>query len=395
MTAQRRTVVSGYTAVLVTLLAAVLVLAACGTGAKQTTTGHHPAAAATEPTFPLRAGERMLSVQMTRPYRPAAPHGGTDDYRCFLLDPHLTQRAFLTGVGFMPGNPDVVHHAILFQVPAAQVKAAETKDAQTPGDGWTCFGGTGIPAPPGSADSTGNGGWLDAWAPGGEPVTYADGLGIPVDAGSRVVLQVHYNLLAGDQPDQTGVRLRLTPATAKITPLETVLFAAPVELPCTAAEHGPLCNRDAAVKDVVSRFGAENARTITGLQQYCGGDPKHPRAGATQHCDQRAPFAMTVRAAAGHMHLLGRSVTVTVNPGTPQERVIVDVPQYDFDHQGLRPLAQPVQIHKGDTVRVTCTHDAKLRSMLPALQKLPPRYVVWGEGTSDEMCLGILSVTRP
>jgi hypothetical protein len=75
--------------------------------------------------------------------------------------------------------------------------------------------------------------------------------------------------------------------------------------------------------------------------------------------------------------------------------VIVDVPQYDFDHQGLRPLAQPVQIHKGDTVRVTCTHDAKLRSMLPALQKLPPRYVVWGEGTSDEMCLGILSVTRP
>jgi hypothetical protein len=42
------------------------------------------------------------------------------------------------------------------------------------------------------------------------------------------------------------------------------------------------------------------------------------------------------------------------------------------------------------TVTVTCTHDATLRDRLPALQGLPPRYVVWGEGSTDEMCLGIL-----
>ena len=28
-------------------------------------------------------------------------------------------------------------------------------------------------------------------------------------------------------------------------------------------------------------------------------------------------------------------------------------------------------------------------------KQLPPRYVVWGEGTTDEMCLGLLLVTRP
>ncbi|MFG1704973.1 hypothetical protein ACFLIM_17435 [Nonomuraea sp. M3C6] len=28
-------------------------------------------------------------------------------------------------------------------------------------------------------------------------------------------------------------------------------------------------------------------------------------------------------------------------------------------------------------------------SKVPQLQKLPARYVVWGDGTSDEMCLGI------
>ena len=41
----------------------------------------------------------------------------------------------------------------------------------------------------------------------------------------------------------------------------------------------------------------------------------------------------------------------------------------------------------GDTVRVTCRHDASLRDG-------EPRYVVWGEGTTDEMCLGVLQVTR-
>jgi hypothetical protein len=104
---------------------------------------------------------------------------------------------------------------------------------------------------------------------------------------------------------------------------------------------------------------------------------------------------MTIRLAAGHMHLLGRSIRLTLDPGTPRERVILDVPSYDFDRQGARPLAQPIALHPGDVVRVTCTHDARVRAMVPMLAAQPPRYVVWGDGTSDEMCLGILAVTRP
>ena len=36
-----------------------------------------------------------------------------------------------------------------------------------------------------------------------------------------------------------------------------------------------------------------------------------------------------------------------------------------------------------------------LRDKLPAFHGQPDRYVVWGEGTQDEMCLGILTVTHP
>jgi hypothetical protein len=94
------------------------------------------------------------------------------------------------------------------------------------------------------------------------------------------------------------------------------------------------------------------------------------------------------------MHLLGRSIKVELNPGTPQAKILLDVPIYNFDDQGARALPQPLKVNRGDTLRVTCTHDAGLRKMLPALKDVGPRYVVWGEGTSDEMCLGIVTWTK-
>ena len=87
------------------------------------------------------------------------------------------------------------------------------------------------------------------------------------------------------------------------------------------------------------------------------------------------------------MHLLGRSIKIELNPGTARAVTVLDVPQYNFDDQAVRPLATPITVKSGDAIRVTCTHDAGLRR-LP--QPLPPRYVVWGDGTSDEMCVGLL-----
>ncbi len=93
------------------------------------------------------------------------------------------------------------------------------------------------------------------------------------------------------------------------------------------------------------------------------------------------------------MHLRGRSITIEVNPGQPDAQVLLNVPVYDFDNQGTQPLPEPVRVDPDDTVRVTCTHDNGLSELIPELQSQEPRYVVWGEGTTDEMCLGILIST--
>jgi len=49
-----------------------------------------------------------------------------------------------------------------------------------------------------------------------------------------------------------------------------------------------------------------------------------------------------------------------------------------------------VKVQPGDKVQFTCTYDPTLASELPALRKAPAHFVTWGDGSSDEMCLGLL-----
>ena len=338
---------------------------------------------------PLRSGERRVKVAMPEAYTPSAPYGtGTDDYRCFVLDPHLTKDAFLTGLNILPGTPSVVHHVILFRLPPSSMAAAEDKDAAEPGEGWTCFGDTGLRA---EGETMDDAPWLGAWAPGGSEQVMADDVGVPMERGSKVIMQVHYNLLAGPKPDVTTAELRLAPKSKDLAALETVLMPAPVELPCRAGhDTSPLCDRSTALADVRNRFGSEVGMTADYLHLLCG----QIRPGDVQTCDRTMQEPAVIRAAAGHMHLLGRSIKIEIDPGTPKARTVLDIKNWDFDNQGSKPV-KPVKLEPGDTVRVTCRHDQSLRDLLPAFDGQPERYVMWGEGTTDEMCLGLLLVTRP
>jgi hypothetical protein len=350
--------------------------------------GHGPGDAAPTRSRPLRDGERFLELAMPASYTPSAPTGkGTDDYRCFLLDPGLDEDAFITGIDVLPGNADVVHHVILFRVPPQSQGAAVSLDMQEEGQGWTCFGGTGVGGAGAELDDAP---WLGAWAPGGGERVLAPDVGIPLEAGSQVVMQVHYNLLAGATPDVTAARLRLAPGDRDLAALDTMLLPAPVELPCRQArDDGPLCSREASLADAGERFG-DAAQTANYLHLLCG----RQEPGPVQRCERTIEEPTTVRAAAGHMHLLGREIRLEANPGTPRARTLLDIGTWDFDDQGARPV-EPVRLEPGDRVRVTCRHDQALRDVLPAFEGQRERYVVWGDGTTDEMCLGMLMVTRP
>jgi hypothetical protein len=330
-------------------------------------------------------------------YTPQSTGGATDDYRCFLLDPKLTGDAFVTAARIEPGQAALVHHVILFRVPPESVSSAQSLDSAAAGAGWSCFGGTGIAAPRGVAGASqglDNAPWIAAWAPGRGSDRLPDGVGVPLSAGSRVVMQVHYNLLHGRRPDRSRAVLTTVPASAGLKPLETTLLPAPVELPCAKGESGPLCDRTAAMFDQVRKYGQDNALIPVGLLLLCGKDAANPPAGPVTFCDRRLDRPSTIYAVAGHMHLLGRSIRVELNPGTARAKILLDIPRWDFHWQASYVLATPVQTQPGDVLRVTCRHDAALRKKATSTVARTPRYILWGEGTTDEMCLGIVQVTR-
>jgi hypothetical protein len=95
------------------------------------------------------------------------------------------------------------------------------------------------------------------------------------------------------------------------------------------------------------------------------------------------------------MHLLGQSMQITLNPGTPTQRTILDVPNYNFHYQKAYDLQQPIAVVRGDKIQVSCTYDPVLRQELPTLRNLPARFVTWGDGSSDEMCLGLVMTVPP
>jgi hypothetical protein len=382
---------------LLPLLVALALIAACGSSAPapqakpQTPRSSKPATPnpATAPAKVAGAELTTLTMQDANSYTPKSINGGTDDYHCSLVDPHVRENSFIVSSEFFPGSGKPaaeVHHAILFLVPPSLVEAAQKAD--NGGKGWTCFGeppvlGTGLKQFQSMP-------WLSAWAPGhGKDVLPAT-TGTPLPKGSLIVMQVHYNLLAGDLPVRPRVQLDTVPASAHLRPTSIQPLVSIPNIPCPAGVTGALCDRTAELADLSKRFGPYITAFGTAVQRLCGQDPANPPLGNTTSCTWPVRAAGYIVRAAPHMHLLGKAMKITLNPGTKQAKTVLDVPNYDFDYQAAHDNTPWIKVAPGDRLQVSCTYNPKLAQELPQLRRLPPHFVTWGDGTSDEMCLGLV-----
>ena len=187
------------------------------------------------------------------------------------------------------------------------------------------------------------------------------------------------------------LKLQTVPASANLKPLHLNLLPAPPDIPCPAGVTGPLCNRAASLANLGQRFGQSAVTFVNFLENFCGRSVTDPPGGDTTSCTW--PIGTVHLRITPHMHLLGQGMKVVLTRGTPTAQTLLNVTNYNFDYQRSYSLAKAVPTKPGDTVQVTCTYNPLLRQQLPQLRKLPPRYVTWGDGSSDEMCLAILQST--
>jgi hypothetical protein len=365
------------------LLAGLVVLATAFT------TGGAAASAASRATASLYPVS-TIHLTMSTAYRPKAPAGATDDYHCTILNPHVKKDSYIVSSQFHPGNAED-HHAILFLVPPSLAATAEADNVG--GKGWTCFGEA--PIPNTSLEQISNTPWLSAWAPGAGLDKLPKGTGIKLPAGSLVIMQVHYNLLVADKPVKNSLVLHTVPASTPLLPLNLKLMPAAPDVPCPSGVTGPLCDRAASLANLGKRFGQGQVDFVNTLEDFCHGTATNPPVGDTTSCTWpvggKSGYIVRVGA---HMHLLGQSFKMVLNPGTPQAQTILNVPNYNFHYQRAYDLKTPVAVNPGDTVQVTCTYNPRLAQELPALRRVAPHFVTWGDGSSDEMCLGLMWTSK-
>lgn len=305
-----------------------------------------------------------------------------DDYRCFLYDPQLTEDSWLIGYEFVPDQTEIVHHAIAYHLPAAAMEAGLARSAEDPVGGWQCYGSSGLDL----RDPL-----FLGWAPGQDPTVLPEGSGMRMSAGDIIVVQIHYHNELAVDPDRSTMLLDFAEdPTADLDEVSTAEYLAPAEIPCSEFEEGPLCDRDASLADARARFGGEGVQAEF-VNRICGVEPSDfadmTDGRASSSCALPVYEFGELIAVFGHQHEIGSAFRMTLNPGTPDETVLLDIPVWDFDWQLVYEPVDEIVLTPGDVVQLECWWDRDLRD-----PELEPRWILWADGTDDEMCFATMTV---
>ena len=367
-----------------------------------------------------REFETNLSLKLPEPY---APTKEPDDYRCHLIPWPSEDTTYVTGINVFPEQTSIVHHVILFLVGPDQVEQFQAYDDAEEGPGYTCYGGPTANSDESAGglgdinpadllnalnevgltlsdlqsgnytneqlldlfDSLGTapggsiGGFnqIGNWVPGAPPLPYPEGTGIRVEPGSMIVAQVHYNTLSADPiPDQTTIELATTPEVDK----EAILMQMTDLAWVSQGMLGEAMTIPAGENNV------EHSTTA-------GNDSLFVRA-ARRNLGLAEDAPLMLYTAAAHMHNLGVSFQSEINHPDGSNTCLLEIPDWDFSWQGSYYFSAPIPFNDGDSITMSCSWDntASNQQVIDGTM-MDPIDVQWGEGTTDEMCLGGFYVT--
>lgn len=292
-----------------------------------------------------------ISLSMPEPYEPE-PQIGDDDFRCFLIDwPHEDTK-YVTGLNVVPSNPSVVHHVIIYVIDEDAAEKLESKEGKDGRPGYNCFGELGtIPE-----------GAVGGWEPASLGFDYPEGLGRKIKKGSKILLNVHYDL-ANREPGPDQMRIDMALADEVDRELKGLGVANPQWI------IGDGMAIEAGDADAMYNFSYDPT-VIFGKKKPV------------------EVFGVNI-----HMHELGASASLAVKRKDGSFECLLNIREFDFEWNGEYFLERPVTINPGDELYVECHFDNSAANQKPINGEYPaPIDIGWGP--NEEMCAGILLMSE-
>ncbi len=248
--------------------------------------------------------------------------GGPDQYMCFSIPLNLPETKYVRAMEFHPQARIAVHHA-LFLLDAGHI-------ARQLGGTYPCFGTPGF-LPSGA---------LGGWTPGMQPATMPDGLQLILRKGADLVMQIHYHPVGKPETDQSELGLYFTPKPPARWVADIPLGSHRIDIPAGEAAY--------KVRD---------------------------------HFE--LPVDVEAVGIIPHAHYVCKDMKGWAVLPDGRKRWLIWIRDWNFDWQEQYRYAAPVRLPAGTDLRMEFTYDNSADN--PRNPNQPPRRVVWGPSTADEM----------
>lgn len=294
------------------------------------------------PTF--QVGSQLPSIDLTSQIPLYTSNASDEDvYRSFVIPSGLTQDSFADMVEVIPGNTAIVHHVLVYYDPT---NTSADLDAADPGPGFTSFG---------TAMNNQDAVLIAGWVPGSEFMQLPFGFGALIEAGSDIVIEVHYPAGSEGQTDETLVNFHFSDAG----------FVRPVFMDPTLYHFPPV------LQEPILHIPANET--------------------ATFHEEYTVPVAITGFSVLPHMHLIGKSIVCWGETPDDQTIPIISIPEWEFHWQMSYRFPQLQLIPAGTVLKAEAFYDNTENN--EENPNFPPEDVWVGEETTDEMMVIFFSYT--
>ncbi|MGD9645432.1 MAG: redoxin domain-containing protein [Pirellulales bacterium] len=283
-----------------------------------------------QPVFPTgwRLGEPDVVVEA--PTTVTVPADGPDIFHHWVMPIDIPEDKVLVGIEFRPGNPSVVHHAI---IGLDTTGGSRRRDEATPEPGYRSSG---------SIEGSMNA-FLGVWTPGMTPRFYPENVGFRIPQKADILLQLHLHPSGKEELDQSRVAL---------------YFA------------------DKPPQDMKTQSMFVTGTLVVDIPP---GESRHH-----VHTSVTLPVDLTLNSVFPHLHLIGKEAKVVAHLPGGEDRTLIWIKDWNFYWQDVYVFKDPVQLPKGTQIDIDAWYDNSAEN--PFNPSRPPKQVLFGNDSDDEMC---------